>query len=80
MAMIISSAGGVVLERFVETYSNFSLFDPVINGVGGNIAAVHAARLSTSLHLTYANEPECQGVIARFTACLTLRTWRVDLH
>ena len=53
MAMLISSAGGVVLQRFVDKFSTLSLFDPVVNGVGGNIAAVHAARLSTDLHVSY---------------------------
>ena len=31
-------------------FSNMSTFTPLVNGVGGNLVAVHASRLSTFLH------------------------------
>ncbi|KAK2713498.1 solute carrier family 41 member 1-like isoform X2 [Artemia franciscana] len=49
-AMVISSAGGVILDHTVKTYNGIAVFQPVINGVGGNLVAVQASRLSTWLH------------------------------
>jgi solute carrier family 41 len=34
----------------VEHFEGFAVFQPVINGVGGNLVAVHASRISTALH------------------------------
>ncbi|XP_065350148.1 solute carrier family 41 member 1-like isoform X2 [Cloeon dipterum] len=50
IAMIISSFGGFILEGMVAHFEGFAVFQPVINGVGGNLVAVHASRISTSLH------------------------------
>lgn len=52
-AMLISSIGGIILERSVEQFPGLAAFQPVINGVGGNLAAIQASRLSTVLHLLY---------------------------
>ncbi|CAJ0585077.1 unnamed protein product, partial [Mesorhabditis spiculigera] len=49
-AMLISSGGGFVLERAIRTFPAIASFQPVINGVGGNLAAVQASRLSTAFH------------------------------
>lgn len=49
-AMVISSAGGLILDYTVSKYSGIAVFQLVINGIGGNMAAVHASRLSTTLH------------------------------
>jgi solute carrier family 41 len=49
-AMIISSCGGFILDYGVSIYDRIALFQPIINGVGGNLAAVQASRISTSLH------------------------------
>ncbi|KAK0064111.1 solute carrier family 41 member 1 isoform X1 [Biomphalaria pfeifferi] len=49
-AMMISSLGGLILDFTVANYDGIAVFQPVINGVGGNLAAVHASRISTSLH------------------------------
>uniref|UniRef100_A0A914WKI7 SLC41A/MgtE integral membrane domain-containing protein n=1 Tax=Plectus sambesii TaxID=2011161 RepID=A0A914WKI7_9BILA len=51
-AMFISSAGGFILEATVGGYPGIAVFQPVINGVGGNLVAVQASRLSTALHQT----------------------------
>lgn len=47
VAMIISSAGGFILDIAVSQFSGLAAFQPVINGVNGNLAAIHASRLST---------------------------------
>jgi solute carrier family 41 len=49
-AMIISSCGGFILDSGVKIYERIALFQPIINGVGGNLVAVQASRISTSLH------------------------------
>lgn len=51
-SMLISSSGGFVLETAIRDFPQMALFQPVINGVGGNLAAVHASRLSTFFHKT----------------------------
>ncbi|EYC10268.1 hypothetical protein Y032_0056g2647 [Ancylostoma ceylanicum] len=49
-AMLMSSGGGFILENAIRQYPNVAIFQPVINGVGGNLAAVQASRLSTYFH------------------------------
>lgn len=49
-AMFISSCGGFILDYGVLHFQRIALFQPIINGVGGNLVAVHASRISTSLH------------------------------
>ncbi|CAL1528169.1 unnamed protein product [Lymnaea stagnalis] len=51
-AMLISSLGGLILDYTVANYDGIAVFQPVINGVGGNLVAVHASRISTSLHIS----------------------------
>ncbi|XP_050682289.1 solute carrier family 41 member 1-like [Leptidea sinapis] len=48
--MVISSTGGLILGYTVSNYKGVAVFQLVINGIGGNMAAVHASRLSTLLH------------------------------
>jgi len=36
----------------VRRYEDIAVFQPVVNGVGGNLVAIFASRLSTSLHRT----------------------------
>ena len=36
----------------VRRYQDIAVFQPVVNGVGGNLVAIFASRLSTSLHRT----------------------------
>ncbi|CAG9760399.1 unnamed protein product [Ceutorhynchus assimilis] len=49
-AMVISSAGGLILDFTVSQYKGVAVFQLVINGVGGNLVAVQASRISTELH------------------------------
>ncbi|XP_063439871.1 solute carrier family 41 member 1-like [Mytilus trossulus] len=50
-AMVISSVGGLILDFTVGNYHGIAVFQPVINGVGGNLVAVQASRITTLLHL-----------------------------
>lgn len=49
-AMVISSIGGLILDFTVRNYTGIAVFQPVINGVGGNLVAIQSSRISTSLH------------------------------
>lgn len=49
-AMIISSVSGVILNVAISKFTGLAVFHPVICGVGGNLVAVQASRLSTHLH------------------------------
>ncbi|KAF5906146.1 solute carrier family 41 member 1, partial [Clarias magur] len=53
IAMMISSIGGLILDKTVSNpnYVGMAAFTPVINGVAGNLVAVQASRISTSLHM-----------------------------
>lgn len=44
--------GGLVLDTAVEDYSGFVVFQPIINGIGGNLVSVQCSRISTMLHKT----------------------------
>ena len=46
----IYSTGGLILDFAVDKYRGIAVFSPVMNGVGGNLVAVQASRLSTGLH------------------------------
>lgn len=50
VSMLISSGGGLILKKAVAEYHRLASFAPVMNGAGGNLAAVHTSRLSTGLH------------------------------
>ncbi|XP_063307365.1 solute carrier family 41 member 1 [Pelobates fuscus] len=53
IAMAISSVGGLILDKTVSNpnFAGMAVFTPVINGVGGNLVAVQASRISTYLHM-----------------------------
>ncbi|XP_029006983.1 solute carrier family 41 member 1-like [Betta splendens] len=52
LAMAISSIGGLILDKTVSNpdFQGMAAFTPVINGAGGNLAAIQASRMSTYLH------------------------------
>jgi len=49
-AMFISSLGGAILNFAIEEFPNIAMFQPVINGVAGNLVGIQASRISTKLH------------------------------
>lgn len=46
------SSGGLVLMKAVGEFSDYEVFSPIINGIGGNLVSVQASRISTILHQT----------------------------
>jgi solute carrier family 41 len=42
--------GGLVLKRAVDQFNGFVVFQPIINGIGGNLVSVQASKISTMLH------------------------------
>ncbi|XP_043282462.1 solute carrier family 41 member 1-like [Venturia canescens] len=51
-ALFISGLGGLVLSKVVNVLNGFLIFQPIINGIGGNLVSVQASRISTTLHQT----------------------------
>ncbi|CAH1986866.1 unnamed protein product [Acanthoscelides obtectus] len=51
-ALFISGSGGLVLDLAVEQFKGYAVFQPIINGIGGNLVSVQASRISTMLHKT----------------------------
>jgi len=41
---------GLILDIMMAKYKDIAVYQPVINGVGGNLVSVQASRLSTELH------------------------------
>merc|ERR1719273_929038 len=48
--MLISSGGGMILDRAVTTFRGIAVFSPVMNGAGGNLVAIQASRMTTYLN------------------------------
>ena len=60
LSMLLSSGGGLILEYAVDAFNGIAVFQPVMNGVGGNLVAVQASRMSTYLHTTTSSSlPSC---------------------
>ncbi|CAF98255.1 unnamed protein product, partial [Tetraodon nigroviridis] len=55
IALVISSVGGLILERTVSdpNLAGIIVYAPIINGVGGSLVSVQSSRISTRLHLNY---------------------------
>lgn len=52
LSMCLSNCAGIILDKAVKLFKGFALYQPVINGVGGNLSAIQASRISTYLHKT----------------------------
>lgn len=65
-AMLISSIGGLILDYTISSYKGIAVFQLVINGVGGNLVAVQASRISTALHKQHNS-----GVHKLITVCIS---------
>ncbi|XP_063980793.1 solute carrier family 41 member 1-like [Diachasmimorpha longicaudata] len=64
-ALFISGLGGLILSQAVDVLSGFVIFQPIINGIGGNLVSVQASRISTTLHQT-----SIMGIIPPYTKVL----------
>lgn len=51
-ALLISGLGGLVLNVVTDPFPGYVVFQPIINGIGGNLVSVQSSRLSTRLHQT----------------------------
>ncbi|CAB3233246.1 unnamed protein product [Arctia plantaginis] len=51
-ALFISGIGGIVLDQAVDHYQGYAVFQPIVNGIGGNLVCVQSSRLATKLHQT----------------------------
>ncbi|RWS15351.1 Solute carrier family 41 member 2-like protein [Dinothrombium tinctorium] len=49
-AMLLQNTGGLIMHSALDKFERLAAFQPVINGVGGNLVAVHSSRMSTYLH------------------------------
>lgn len=56
-SMLISSGAGSILEQVLSSdkkyFTGIAVFQPVMNGVAGNLVAVQASRISTFLHKNF---------------------------
>ncbi|XP_063369983.1 solute carrier family 41 member 1 isoform X1 [Cydia amplana] len=51
-ALFISGIGGIVLDQAVDRFTGYEVFQPIVNGIGGNLVCVQSSRLATHLHQT----------------------------
>ncbi|XP_048000298.1 solute carrier family 41 member 2-like isoform X1 [Leguminivora glycinivorella] len=51
-ALFISGVGGIVLDQAVDRFTGYEVFQPIVNGIGGNLVCVQSSRLATHLHQT----------------------------
>ncbi|EFN82421.1 solute carrier family 41 member 3 [Harpegnathos saltator] len=70
-ALFISGFGGLILDRVVNVYQGFAIFQPIINGIGGNLVSVQASRTSTMLH-----QSSIMGILPP-SAKIFVAPWRV---
>ncbi|KAK1888180.1 Solute carrier family 41 member 2 [Dissostichus eleginoides] len=72
-AMIISSIGGLILDKAVSdpNLAGIIVYAPVINGIGGNLVSIQASRISTNLHLNYSHEEVPEDRKGCFSPCRT---------
>ena len=52
------SLGGCILNQAVARFKSVALYQPLVNGVGGNLAAIQASRMSTFLHMAKGKDIE----------------------
>ena len=50
LAMFISSGGGYILDKSMEHFKGIALFQPVMNGAGGNLVAIQVTDTGTFCH------------------------------
>lgn len=44
--------GGLVLDTAVDQFTGYVVFQPIVNGIGGNLVSIQASRIATMLHKT----------------------------
>ncbi|CAL8126522.1 unnamed protein product [Orchesella dallaii] len=71
VSVVISTGGGVILDISGNAYENLALFQPLINGIGGNLVSVQASRIATQLHA------ECERKILPNNGRICQAPWSV---
>ena len=71
-SLALSQIAGVILEQNVMRYKGIAVLIPYINGIGGNLGAVYASRLCSSLH-TGKTEEELKICLSLLFANLPLQ-------
>ena len=56
LSMMISSLAGMILDKAIAHFIGFALVQPLINGMGGNLAAIQASRISTYVNRKLTDE------------------------
>lgn len=64
-ALFISGLGGLVLDSTIGMFHGFVVFQPIINGIGGNLVSVQASKISTMLH-----QSSILGIVPPYTKIL----------
>lgn len=59
------SLGGLVLDSTIGKFNGFVVFQPIINGIGGNLVSVQASKISTMLH-----QSSILGIVPPYTKIL----------
>nr|AKN21680.1 slc41a-1 [Schmidtea mediterranea] len=54
-SMVLSSLSGWILKKFIFRINYLATLQPLVNGVGGNIASIFCSALSTECHLSERN-------------------------
>ena len=83
VAMSISSLGGLILDSAVNKFNGIAVFQPVFNGVGGNLVAVQASRISTYLHTNVIQHKGVKSstlILLNFTPRCDLPAHFLNLH
>uniref|UniRef100_A0A182J9E1 SLC41A/MgtE integral membrane domain-containing protein n=1 Tax=Anopheles atroparvus TaxID=41427 RepID=A0A182J9E1_ANOAO len=73
-SLFISGMGGLVLDTAVGMFNGFVVFQPIINGIGGNLVSVQASKISTMLH-----QSSILGIIPPHARIYEL-PWRALFH
>lgn len=63
--------GGIILDIAGNVYKDLALFQPLINGIGGNLVSVQASRIATQLHA------ECERKILPNNGRICQAPWSV---
>ncbi|KAG5897819.1 hypothetical protein JTB14_011819 [Gonioctena quinquepunctata] len=73
-ALFISGTGGLILDLGVDEFKGYTVFQPIINGIAGNLVSVQASRISTLFHETSSKgllPPNTRQWVTPWTALIT---------
>lgn len=59
------------MDKAVDQFDGYEVFQPIINGIGGNLVSVQASRIATMLHQTSIRgviPPHTKRFVAPWTA------------